>query len=386
MKRFLLFAVFAAALTVSCTKSELATVSRDNAISFLAANYASTTKVLGSEFPTDETFGTYAWTAGTSGEYFMNNEVVSYNVAKDVWTTEIPYYWPKNQTVDFFSYYPYNANGSVPKVTTNQITYNIGNYTSNQVDFMYADKAVGFTDNANMVEDGVSARGGVPTYFRHAGAKVRVNLTLGENEKEDITSGTKTKWEVTLSEVVLSGIYTKGSCVLDLSSTDNGVIRWNQPEDTNGYHVWTPDTTVTNNVNHTLYKNVHLGNQMNPNEGIVAFNWFYVLPQTLVAGHQKISLKVTIKAYRMTKDATTGEYPAEYPDEPYLVQADKVFSADLLIDNGDVNTSVFAWEMNHAITYNITLGPAGQQITFDPAVDAWESKTYGTNIDISLGI
>jgi len=389
MKRFFLFAAMAATVLVSCTKSELTPVAKNNAISFLAANYVSGTKAItGSEFPTTETFGAYAWTAGTSGEYFINNEVVSYSSTNDVWTTATPYYWPKNQSVDFFCYYPVNTAG-IPSVAQNQIKYENIDFgaASNQVDFMYADKAVGFTDNANMVEDGTqSARGGVPTYFRHAGAKVKVNVILGDNEKEDTVSGTKTKWDVTVSEVILSGLYTKGSCTLNLSSSDNGVIAWTKPMDaSNSYYVWTPVTSVTNDVDNTRYKDVQVRNLVK-GVGQTAIPEFFTLPQVLEAGQQKISLKVTIKAYRMTKDATTGEYPSAYPSEPYLTQENKVFSADLLIDTGNANTSVFAWEMNQAITYNITLGPAGQQITFDPAVDAWDPKTYGTNIDISLGM
>lgn len=387
MKRFIVLAAMAATLAISCTKSELVPVANDNTISFLAANYVNGTKVTGSEFPKTEVFGAYAWTAGTSGDYFINNETVSYNETHDVWTTTTPYYWPKNQAVDFFCYYPVNTAG-VPAVQQNKITYSDIDFTANQTDFMYADKAVGYTDNANQVEDGVSARGGVPTFFRHAGAQVKINVILGENEKEDAVSHTKTKWEVSLSQVVLSGLYTKGSCVLTLSGTDHGIIPWTKPEDTDGYKVWTADKTITNDTDNTLYKDVQLRNLV-PNQGQTVIGPFYALPQTLVADQQKISLKVTIKAYRMTatQDANNDwVYPENYPSDPYLTQSDKVFSADLLIDSGDANTSVFAWQMNQFVTYNITLGPAGQQITFDPAVDAWEAKTYGTNIDISLGM
>ena len=383
MKRFMIFAALAATLAISCTKSEMVQVANESRIGFQVANYAAATKAV-SAFPTNDTFGAYAWTAGTTGQYFINNNEVKYDDVNDVWTTAVPYYWPKNQSVDFFCYYPFNDNGGVPEVSQNQIKYNNIDFgaRANQVDFMYADKAVGFTDNANLIDDGVSARGGVPTLFRHAGAKVKVNVILGDNEKIETVTNTKTKWEVTLSEVIISGVYTKGSCTLDLSSTDNGVIQWTKPTDSEGYHVWTPVTTVTNDVDNTLFKDVRLHNLVK-GEGQLVIPEFYALPQALVADQQKISLKVTIKAYRTQEGDAT--YP-DYPTDPYLVQNDKVFSADLLIDSGNANTSVFAWEMNQAITYNITLGPAGQQITFDPAIEAWDPKTYATTIDISLGL
>ena len=380
MKKFFFFTIAVALLAVSCSKTEVVTVNEDSPIAFQVANYAAT-KVTGSVFPQDDTFGTYAWTAGTTTAYFIGNEEVSYNATHDAWTTTTPYYWPKDQAVDFFSYYPYDATGAVPAITSaSKITYSNIDYTAHQIDYMYADKAVGFTDNANQVDDGTqSGRGGVPTFFRHAGSKVTINVILGENEKTETVTGTKTKWEVELLEVVLSGIYTKGSCELNLSSTDNGVIAWTKPSDNAGYHVWSPVTTMTNDTNSTLYKNVQHYN-LSPNQGQQVIGPVYMLPQTLAADQQKITLKVNIKAYRKT--ATETDYPAD----PYMEQNNKIISADLLINTGEPSTSVLAWQMNQAITYNITLGPAGQQITFDPAVDAWDAKNYSTNIDISLDI
>lgn len=370
MKKFFLIAVAAVALA-ACSKNEV--VVAPGVIGFQPAN--TITKVTGSVFPVTETFGTYAWTAGTTGEFFIENKEVSYNATSNSWTTATPYYWPKNQTVDFFSYYPYNVAGTVPTVAKTQISYSDIDFTANQVDIMYSDKAVGYTDNANQVEDGQNAFEGVPTIFRHAGAKVKVNVILGENEKTEAVTGTVTKWEVVLKQVVLAGVYTKGSCVLTLSDTNTGIIPWTKPADSLGYFVWTPDLTITNDEDNTLYKNVQHYNLVK-GEGVNVIPEFYALPQTLVAGQQKIALTVDIKTYR--------KLAGETDFTPALTQSDKVVSADLLIDTADLNTSVFAWQMNQAITYNITLGPAGRQITFDPAVDAWEAKTYSTNIDLEI--
>ena len=372
MKKFFFIAVAVVAMA-ACSKTEVNPVAENNAISFQTAT--AVTKVTGSVFPQDQTFGVYAWTEGTTGEYFIENKEVSYNATGNMWTTATPYYWPKNQTVDFFCYYPYNVAGTVPTVTKTQITYTDIDFTANQVDLMYADKAVGYTDNANQVEDGQNAYEGVPTVFRHAGAKLKVNVILGENEKTEAVTGTKTRWSVVLKQVVLTGIYTKGTCVLNLSSTDNGIIPWTKPADANGYYVWTPDATLTNDEDNTLYKDVQNRN-LTKGEGQLVIPEIYVLPQTLAAGQQKIALTVDI--------TTERQLPGETTWTTALVQTGKVVSANLLIDTADPNTSVFAWQMNQAITYNITLGPAGKQITFDPAVIDWDPKTYSTNIDLDI--
>lgn len=371
MKKFFFIAIAAMAIA-ACAKTEV-NGPAVKAIGFQPANQLNT-KVTGSVFPTTDTFGAYAWTEGTTGEFFIENEEVSFHETQNFWSTATPYYWPKNQTVDFFCYYPYNVTGAVPQVAKTQIKYNGIDFTATQVDLMYADKAVGYTDNANQIEDGQNAYEGVPTIFRHAGAKVKVNVILGENEKTEAATGTVTKWDVTLKGVVLTGVYTKGSVTLDLSGNGTGIVAWTKPVDANGYYVWTPDTSVTNDENNTIYKDVQ-ERILAKNVGQTVIPEFYALPQTLAADQQKIALTVKITTYR--KLATETEFTK-------ILDQEKVVSADLLIDTNDLNTSVFAWEMNQAITYNITLGPAGKQITFDPAIDAWESKNYATNIDLDI--
>ena len=387
MKKFVVFSVVALAALASCTKVEVNNNLEQKAISFQTANY--TTKVTGSEFPNTETFGTYAWTAGTTGEYFIENKEVAFDGTQ--WTTATPYYWPKNQTVDFFSYYPYNATGAVPVVSKDSIKYNAVNFTTTQLDIMYADKAVGYTDNANQVEDVVNAYEGVPTFFRHAGCKVKVNVILGENEKTE-GDGTITKWDVTLKSVMLSGIYVKGDCKLTLSSTDNGIIPWTKPvvtvSDTSivaapvDVNVWAADTSLVNDVNNTLYTDVQerilVKNQgqtvIGTSIGNDQYDGVYMLPQVLVPGKQKITLTCKVTTYRKAPGATDFVQT--------LVQDNVVVSANLLIK--DVNNPIYAWQMNQNIVYNITIGPAGKQITFDPAVDAWENKTVATNIELEI--
>ena len=369
MKKLLFIAAAVIALA-ACTKTIV--TGPQNVISFQPANQLNT-KVTGSVFPQGETFGAYAWTAGTASTYFIENNVVSYSNGQ--WSTATPYYWPKNQTVDFFCYYPYSEAGTAPVVTANQITYNVDfSKAASQVDYMYADKAVGYTDNADQVQDGQNALEGVPTIFRHAGAKVTVNVVLGDNEKTNPGDNVDTKWEVKLKSVRLSGLYIKGTCQMDLSSTTaTGMVPWTKPTG----DVWTPDTSITNSTdNNTIFTDVQ-ERVLVKGVGQNVIPTIYVLPQTLVANQQKITLVCEIKTYRKASTA------AEYPIEPFLVQDNAVVSADLLIPAPNAN-AIDAWEMNHNITYNITLGPAGKQITFDPAIDNWVNENVSTNIELTV--
>lgn len=378
MKKFIFIAVAAMAMA-ACAKTELKT--SDNLIAFQPYNQVNT-KVTGTVFPTTETFGTYAWTEGTTGEYFIDNKEVSFT--DGVWTTATPYYWPKGQSVDFFCYYPYNTAGTIPTVTKTKLTYTDIDFSTTQKDIMYADKAVGYTDNADQVEDGQNAYEGVPTIFRHAGCKVKINVILGENEKTE-TDGTVTKWDVTLKSVVLSGLYYKGSCVLNLASTPTtGLVAWTKPQDTDGYYVWAANTELTNDVTNSLYTDVQVRHLVK-NEGVTVigtsqgnnqYDGIFVLPQTLDATKQKINFVFDVVTYRKAPGATDFVQA--------LTQNDMALSAPLRIDTGTPSTSVFAWQMNQSIVYNITIGPAGKQITFDPAIDNWENKTYSTNIELEI--
>lgn len=378
MKKFFFIAVAAMAMA-ACAKTEVKTP--DTLIAFKPFSQVNT-KVTGTVFPTTETFGTYAWTAGTTGAFFIENKEVSF--ANGVWTTATPYYWPKGQSVDFFSYYPFNPAGNVPQVQDNKLTYSDIDFSTTQVDLMYADKAVAYTDNADQVEDGQNAYEGVPTIFRHAASKVKVNVILGENEKTE-TDGTVTKWEVTLKSVILSGIYYKGDCVLNLATSPaSGLVSWTKPQDAAGNYVWTANTSLTNDVNNSLYTDVQVRHLVK-NEGVTVigaslganqYDGIYMLPQTLVAGQQKINFVFDVVTYRKAPGATDFVQA--------LTQNDVALSANLLIDTGTPATSVFAWQMNQSIVYNITIGPAGKQITFDPAIDNWENKTYSTNIELEI--
>lgn len=369
MKKFFFIAVAVMAMA-ACSRTEMNDVVRNNAINFQTATGLNT-KVTGAVFPVTETFGTYCWTNGTDGTLFIDNDEVAYDGNHNIWTTtHNTYYWPKNGSLDFISYYPYGMEGIT--VAKNQIDYAIDFWT-NTDDIMYADKAVGFTDNANEVKDGTetaaqSGYEGVPTIFRHAATKVRVVVVLGENEKTEAATGTKTKWNVKLNKVQLTNIHSKGTCSLTLSNTTaTGIVGWVKPTG----EVWTVDQNVVRTYESNCNQNLVLG------VGCTAIDYKYMLPQALTTNQEKVYLDVDIDTYR----AAAGQ---EYPTEPTLHQSNVIVSTDLLVRDNNGIAIVDSWKMNQAITYTITLGPAGKQITFDPATANWENKAYDTNIELDI--
>ena len=374
MKKLIIFLSIAAVMASACTKVVSSSIENGNQISFqTVAGLNTKADITGTAFPTTETFSTYAWAEGTVGEYFMDNVTIEYKTADNMWKPKETFYWPKNTTVDFISYYPTGLSGIT--VEKNKITYSGIDVNTFQNDIMYADKAVGFSDNKDLVDDSISGFTGVPTIFRHALAKVKFIVELTYNHKQE-ADGTITDWEVKVNSANISGIYTTGGAVFNLASTPTiGVIPWEKPAD----NVWTPDGTVAT-INGLSNKDIVPGTDFS------AIDEVYVLPQALAAAQQKVTINLTIKTTRN--------------GNPFLNETfDKV--ADLYIG------TLPAWEINHAYTYRIRLTPTASNgnggkpidpsdpssggggtggggvdpndpdlsdaiITFDPAVDGWD--------------
>ena len=383
MKKLIIFLSIAAVMASACTKVVSSSVENGNQISFqTVAGLNTKADITGTAFPTTETFSTYAWAEGTVGEYFMDNVTIEYKTADKMWKPQETFYWPKNTTVDFISYYPTGLSGIT--VEKNKITYSGIDVSSLQKDIMYADKAVGFSDNKDLVDDSISGFTGVPTIFRHALAKVNFKVALTYTHKQE-PDGTVTDWDVKVNSAKLSGVYTKGGCELKLASDPTiGVIGWEKPAN----NVWTPEGTPSD-INGSLSGNIAPGTLYS------AVDTLFVLPQSLTANQQKVTLNVTVKTTR------NGNL---FLNETFDVSAN-ICLADLP-----------AWEMNHIYTYILRFGPTSSNgnggnpinppadpddpnypgggidpndpnlndaiITFDPAVDGWQNVGIVANINL----
>lgn len=369
MRRYLIYIATAALLAGACARHEVITPPTNHEISFQAVTSVSQVRTVfnGTVFPTTESFGAFAWAEGSAGAFFMDDEVVSFDAGSNVWKAAGTYYWPKSATVDFECYYPAGMNEFTPGET--QLVYAAYDVETGQEDVMYSDKAVGYTDNVDEVQNDASPESGytgVPVIFRHALARLRVLVNLAYNHKEEL-DGTVTDWTITVNSASLSGIYHKGGVTLNLSDANaTGTVLWTPQADANGYNVWTNDGTTTT-VN---------GNTGAVGADFVAISDFFVLPQALSVTGQKLSLNITIKTVRNGQDFLTETLPLE---------------AYLYLDE------LKAWQMNQSITYKVKIAPTAGSgnggpvddpdldnvvITFDPAVDGWDSINVSTVISL----
>ena len=377
MKKLFFIAVAVMAMA-ACSRTEINDVTRDNAITFQTATYLPTsTKASGSVFDTYKTFGTYAW---SDNQLFMNNIEVKYN-AKGQWAPVTVFYWPKNeQTVDFVSYHPFNSatTNHIPVVEPNKITYQDIDFSlnANQKDYMYADKAVGYHDNGTgeAITDSdnpntESGLAGVPTLFRHAGAKLAINCTTTYDYLA--AAGDTTKFEITIKQAYLTGIYTKGTCVLNLSDANlTGIVPWTKPAN----NVWTPDTSVQNDPSATMFK-INGTPQLKKGENVPIMAETYILPQTLVANQQMLHFIIDAKTYLKRAGETEYTLILEQTEDK-----NKAIKADVSLILGNIT----AWEMNGSYEYTVYFGPASSPITFDPAVVDWQNYEASSSIELDL--
>jgi len=315
-------------------------------------------------------FGAYAWYKGVSAADntdFMVNQSVAYNSTKNVWAPQgTTYYWPKSGSIDFICYSPYTADGTdapLPVITESGISYPAWDVSANPtIDIMYADKVTGVSNNTTTYY-----YSGVPTLFHHALAKVSFNIKQSYTSI-DAETGDTTSWEITVEDIVLTGVLTTGS--LNITLNDDG--SWNVP------NVWssTGSTTDVDLLDSAITLN-------GTNQGLVSD--MMILPQSLTDG-QKVTITVTIKTYRDNHDG----------NGPQLVLTETNIPIEGLLSGGSLDS--IGVNQNVTYTFNVTpsLGTSTgtdvdgdgiidmepTMVYFDPAVTEWQNITVNAGINL----
>lgn len=395
MKKVIILTAAAIAM-ISCAKVSptVPTDSNNNQeIGFQVAK-ALTTKAgdtfTGSVFEGEE-FGAFAWqknkngeylTEGSSLKYFMNAQKITKQ--SDVWKAEgKTYYWPKEGNIDFVCYAPYapapwfTLSGSdAGKI--DKLNASVSAVAANNDDLLYSDKAVDCNSSeTNQVSDGTNAYNGVPVIFRHALAKVSVQVKgiLVNDTKDNVAV-------ITWKEGKLRNVYKAGSLAMTLSNesaTDN-TKKWAATN-----NIWSTEDNASKREDFTCAL---------PNSGTVltkdaqtVLAERFVLPQALsnfddteiAAGKtdQDFYIKVEVKLYNGDQLTGAGTDAVAVKDNavPYS-SAIYEKAAKLSTMTGTDYTP--RWEMGTKTNYVITVNPFTDEITFDPAVYEWETASPGS--------
>lgn len=376
MKNWIIVAAFASAILAGCTKNEVRVDMPDQAISFTTAVGANSTKAMigDTAYPTDETFGTYAYylptgqtwsgNAGDAKLYIPQSEV-KYTAAPSTsgynWTTETLYYWPSAGSLTFFSFSPWSINTSVECNTTNGIKITGWDVDANQtVDVMVADVAEDKT--ANETNPGGVGYNGVPTVFRH---KLSQIVAFKFNTDKDYTKGHGDgTWAAGDKQIVVTGIRinsiaTKGTFISGLNTSGTELGDWTG-HDVDKNYIWyssdvTGGTTIIYDGTPSSYTTA-----VTPNQAPATNGYLLVLPQTF-GDTETITLNYTIKTYNGT-DWVNDEVTKS-------------------IKLKDIHAASGAFEMNKKITYNFTIGL--NQIYWAPSVVNWEEESHDVTVPVA---
>ena len=349
MKKLFFLAALAGVALVSCTKNEVAPSDNQNEITFAAPVVGPQMKSQHGEIPVgyneNEHFAVYAvhyngaslpnWAAGT---LYMGTATNGLECLKQTdenyWAPAKPYYWPKEGTLSFAAYSPFDVTGSVSyganglKVENHTVSTNIAEH----VDFLYAQRVYNYSTSTEEADDDNTVYGytGVNLMFQHAMSSIVFRLA-----KDSAIDASTT---ISLKKITLANPYSVGT--FNENVTDGATYA--------AAPFWSDRNTQASFV--TYDSSVHLTTTLT--EYVTGNADIILIPQDLT-NDVKVILNYTITS----------------PGRHEIAQESTI----------QLNTKTAAWGMGTRYIYNITIGL--EEIKFDPAVTAW---TNADEVNIAL--
>lgn len=226
-------------------------------------------------------FGVTAYT--DDGRLFMPNEKVT-SASGNLWTTGETYFWPAEETLNFYAYAPYSSTGDGygDNMTINQnaknitFSHTVPDQATKQPDILFTHKACSKASSEN---------GTVPLRFHHALAGVKFVA--------------KNVTPCTVTSITLKGLYGQGLCTYTYDG-DTGTFAWTTTGDKR-------DFSETFNV--TL--NNSEGENTQPITDEKPETTFMMIPQTLEGVTVEVGVTTSEGEFTLTGSlAQTGAWEA----------------------------------------------------------------------------
>lgn len=364
MKKYFIIAIAALVASAACTKTEVSTLTPNQAISFQVANYVGRTRAGESLFPMDSTFKTSSWfheNATAAAQAFMDNETVKWQSTNSTWGTDRAYFWPKTGWINFFSWTGYPQPTSV---TEGNVTYTNAVIATDS-NPMVASAAYRYAKNENVYAgDAYKYNGtdveGVPTLFHHLVSQVNVIVKFDASDISD----TNYKWDLVIDADTLN--YANAGS-LAINFVDPAAKGQNWPLTSPAIN-WTRSASA--NVDLVGTDNLAEANKQTTTAGQVSagknlFTAISVLPQDLTATNgsaAKFSIKYTLTSYYNNVQ--------HIKETVVLGGNDAIALTNFKYDNSGTPATLDAWNTNYRYTYILTIKP-NKTVTFDPVVEQW---------------
>ena len=263
-------------------------------------------------------FGVTAYT--DDGRLFMPNEKVT-SASGNLWTTGETYFWPAEETLNFYAYAPYSSTGDGygDNMTINQnaknitFSHTVPDQATKQPDILFTHKACSKASSEN---------GTVPLRFHHALAGVKFVA--------------KNVTPCTVTSITLRGLYGQGLCTYTYDG-DTGTFAWTTTGDKR-------DFSETFNV--TL--NNSEGENTQPITDEKPETTFMMIPQTLEGVTVEVGVTTSEGEFTLTGSlAQTGAW-----------EAGKIYTYA-------ISTESINWVYEFEVTSDITLALGETQKTYN---------------------
>lgn len=337
MKKYLFLSAVVALTLAGCASQEEFDNSLEMTFNAYSVKPSSKALIGTGAYPTDETFGVYAYYLGDTKEWASDKseavsyfqEEVIYDDTRKLWAPEKKHYWPAIGSVTFFAYSPYTVDAACDtdkgiNLTAYTVTHDDDFLACGPVEDKVANDKTGLT--------------GVDIMFGHKLSLVDFKIKT----KEDYTTE---GWTIKVKEIILDSIYSTGDYTqITTTATDVWSNQKNQIK-----YTFTADDAATGGQEATKTAAVYKSTWRNGTES----DALLALPQVLNTT-PGTAAKLTVTYTLTQKIGSTTVYE----------NAVKTKTVDLS------NETISEWKVNKKYVYTIIL--ALDEILFDPAVADWD--------------
>ena len=434
MKKYFIIAAAAVVAMAACSKTEIEQNSANNKkIGFEVANYALQTKAQGEEKALTNAedgiyqFHTYACQFPELGDpvNFMdvdifpwnvtteNNSVTRTQVTKDndenytitEWAPEYDYFWPKTGYVNFYSYAGTHSPDNNKPATANGMKDLTLTYTGAEIastsNILVSNAALHFNyeayNKATYQKDDSENSGhmttGVPTLFRHQLAKVKVDVKI-QTDPSKVSPNTIWKVQV-LDNYSINSVdehsyiipIKKGTLVLtnndglEATATKNITTQaWTPQSGTGIVDGWAPATpaaATTENIQlHqetvlTMPENAYESKKTENNAVVTAVEELLAFRSVMPQETDNVGFKLIYKVQALHGDTV-------------FMEEIRTVGIGAHADIHDLTGSIAEWNANKKITYHIIIDPVSNKVTFDPAVEDYDTVEANANDVINI--
>lgn len=346
MKKYLFLSAVVALTLAGCASQEEFDNSLEMTFNAYSVKPSSKALIGTGAYPTDETFGVFAYYLGDTKKWASNKseavsyfkEEVIYDDTRNLWAPENKHYWPAIGSVTFFAYSPY----TVDAACSTDKGINLTAYTVTKDDDFLACGPV-----EDKVANDKTGLTGVDIMFGHKLSLVDFKIKT----KEDYTTD---GWTIKVKEIILDSIYSTGDYTqITTSATD----------------VW---SNQKNQIKYTFtaYDAANGGQEATTTAAVYNSIWrsgtesdaLLALPQTLNTT-KGYTAKLIVK-YTLTQ---------KIGGETLFENVEKTKEAVLSTEK------IPAWLVNKKYIYTIIISL--DEILFDPSVADWDGPV---NEDIDL--